>query len=110
MWLTAVRDVAILLLAFESIVIGILLALMLIQIRKLIKTLREEIAPILDTANETVHTVHRTADFVSENVIDPVVKVRSYAVGTREAIRSLLFISRKIKERGNHRPNDALDR
>ena len=99
MWLTAIRDIAIVLLALESLVIGVLLALMVAQLRKLVRTLREEIAPILDTANETAQTVNRTATFVSRSVVDPVVKVHSYTAGTKEAIRSLLWVSRRLGRR-----------
>ena len=96
MWLAAVRDAAIVLLAIESVVIGILLALMLAQIRKLVRLLREEIAPILDSASETVNTVRSTTGFVSQSVVDPLIKMRSYTAGTWQAVRSLLFIGRSI--------------
>jgi hypothetical protein len=44
MWLAAVRDLAIVLLAVESLVIGVLLVVLLVQLRKLVQMLREEIA------------------------------------------------------------------
>ena len=94
MWLAAVRDVAILLLAITSIVIGILLAVMLVQVKKLISLLREEIGPMLGAAGETVGTVNRTAGFLSENVVAPLIKLNSYAVGTREVARTLLLFKR----------------
>jgi len=97
MWLAAVRDVAILLLALESLVLGVLLAIMLIQLRKLVRLLRDDIAPILDLANETAHTVHGTTDIVSRTVVGPLVKISSYTAGTRQALRSLFVIARKLK-------------
>lgn len=102
MWLAAIRDVAIALLAIESLVIGVLLALMLLQLRKLVRLLRDEIAPILDTAGETVDTVNRTAGFVSHNVINPLVKVSSYSAGTIEAVRNILHIRRKVSGNGSN--------
>lgn len=96
MWLTGVRDVAIVLLALESVVIGVLLALTLAQIRKLVRLLREEIAPMLDSAGETLNTVHGTASFVSETLVNPLIKVSSYSAGTLRALRSLLFIGRRM--------------
>ncbi len=97
MWLSVVRDVAIVLLALESIVIGILLALMLLQLRKLVSLLRSEVVPMLDSAQETVTTVHGTATFLSKTLVQPVIKVSSFSAGTLQAIRSLLFIRRKIR-------------
>jgi len=94
MWLAAVRDAAIVLLAVLSIVIGILLALLLLQIRNLIRLLREEIAPMLASANETLSTVEGTAHFVRRNVVRPVVRVSSYSAGAMQVMRSLLNLGR----------------
>lgn len=96
MWLAAVRDVAIALLAIESLVIGVLLALMLVQIRRLVRLLQDEIGPILHTAGDTVDQVNRTAGFVSQNVVTPIIRVKSYAAGTITTIHSLLSIGRKL--------------
>jgi hypothetical protein len=106
MSLVDVRDIAILLLAVESVVIGALLALMLIQLRRLVRLLRDEIAPILDSASDTVNTVQTTAGFVTHNVVTPLIKVSSYSAGTLQALRSLLFIGRKI---GGRVSDDAGD-
>ena len=46
MWLSAARDVAIILLAFESLVIGGLLVFLLFEIRRLVRLLEEEIKPL----------------------------------------------------------------
>lgn len=94
MWLAAARDAAIVLLALLSIVIGVLLALMLLQIRSLIRLLREEIAPLLASANETMATVQGTTDFVSRNVVRPVVQVSSYSSAALQVLRSLLYFRR----------------
>ena len=102
--LTAVRDIAIVLLALESLVIGVLLALMLVQIRNLVRVLREEIMPIVDSASETTRTVHGTVDLVSQTVVDPVVKASSYLAGVRQVVRNLLFIGHRVK---GHASSDA---
>ena len=99
MWLAAVRDIAIVLLALESIVIGILLALMLSQLRKLAKLLREEIAPLLNSANQTVGTMHSTVDFVSQSVVHPLIEAKSYTSGAVETVRNLLFIGDRLGRR-----------
>lgn len=96
MWLEVVRDLAIVLLALESVVIGVLLCILLLQVRKLVKLLREEIKPLLDSANETAATVQGTAGFVSANVVQPVIKVRSYAAGISQTLRTLLLLEKKL--------------
>ena len=107
MSLVDVRDIAILLLAVESVVIGALLALMLIQLRRLVRLLRDEIAPILDSASDTVNTVQSAAGFVTHNVVTPLIKVSSYSAGTLQALRSLLFIGRKIGGRASEDAGDG---
>lgn len=87
------RDIAIIVLALESIVIGVILAVLVIQVIRLVRLLREEVLPILASTQETVSTVRGTADFMSEHVVQPVVKVSSYAAGVREATK-VLFGSR----------------
>ena len=84
-----VRDLAIILLAVESLVIGIVLVVLILEIRNLAKLLREEIKPILDSADETVRTVRGTTVFVSENLVNPVVRLSSFAAGIMQALRIL---------------------
>jgi hypothetical protein len=97
MWLAALRDVAIILLAIESIVIGVLLALLLLQVRKLVMLLRDEIAPLLNSANSTMNKVETTTHFVSDTVVNPLVQVISYAKGSAETIRVLLQLRKRMR-------------
>ncbi len=85
-----VRDLAIILLAIESLVIGVVLIILVLEIRNLAKMLKEEIKPILDSADETVRTVRGTTVFVSENLVNPMVRVSSFASGVVKALRILV--------------------
>ncbi len=87
--LTFVRDLAIVLLAVESLIIGILLIILILQVVSLTRLLRDEIKPILNTADETVRTVRGTTTFVSEAFVTPVVRISSFAAGVAQAIRIL---------------------
>jgi hypothetical protein len=93
--LEAVRDVFIIALALESCVFGVVLMLMLIMLIRLVNTVEFEIKPILEQTNETIGTVRGTTNFVSKNVIDPVVKTKSYVVGVRQGLRALFGDPRK---------------
>lgn len=94
--LAAVRDVAIALLALESLVIGILLAVLLVQLRKLVRMLHDEIAPLLDQASQTADTVHGTVDLVSRTVVSPLIRVSSATAGAKQTLRSLFAVRRRI--------------
>ncbi len=73
-----VRDVFIILMALESIVIGVALVILITQIAILINLLQNEIKPILQTTNETVNTLRGTTVFLSNNLVEPVIKLNEY--------------------------------
>lgn len=83
----SVRDVAIIVLAVESIIVGALLCFLIIQLQRLMKMLREEIKPILDSTNETVSTVRGTTTFVSQHIVSPIVELASFFSGARRVVQ-----------------------
>ena len=87
--MAVVRDLAIILLAVESLVIGVVLIVLVFEIRNLAKLLREEIKPILASADETVRTVRGTTVFVSDTLVNPVVRASSFVAGVGQALRIL---------------------
>ncbi|MCG2767639.1 MAG: hypothetical protein ABIK79_04455 [Chloroflexota bacterium] len=93
-----VRDVAIILLAVESLIIGVLLSVLLWQLRNLSRMLEEEVKPLLDSANETVGTVRGTSTFLSETVVSPVVRIISTVTGLRRGLGVLSGIRRRDEE------------
>jgi len=84
-----IRDIAIIIIAIQSIVIGMLLGLLVWQLWRLIKMLQNEVQPIIKDAQETVNTVRGTTTFVSDNVVNPVVKTSSTLMGVRRTVSSL---------------------
>ena len=87
--MASVRDVAIIVLAIESIIVGILLAILTIQVSRLVRMLRQEIRPMLDATQETVGTVRGTATFLSEHLVSPVVNIAGTISGLRQAAKTL---------------------
>ncbi len=79
-----IRDIFIIFMAFESLVIGAALVILVIQIATLINLLQNEVKPILDATNETVNTLRGTTSFLSENLVEPVIKLNSYLAGMRK--------------------------
>ena len=92
-----VRDIAIIVLAFESLVVGLLLILLIIQMRRLAKLLQEELKPILDSADETASTVRGTASFVSNAFVSPLIRAASFISGADRALKALM---RRRSKRG----------
>ncbi len=87
--LADLRDVSIILLALESIVIGVILLLLLWQLRLLVLLLRDEIAPILQNTQETTQTVQSTTKFVGKRVAKPFVGTISFMAGVRGALKAM---------------------
>ena len=79
-----IRDIFIIFMALESLIIGAALVILIIQIASLINLLNNEIKPILDATNETIATLRGTTQFLSENLVDPVVKLNSYLAGLQK--------------------------
>jgi hypothetical protein len=83
------RDAAIIFVAFETLIIGLLLIILMLQVQSLVVLLRDEIKPMLEAANETLATVRGTTQFVSHNVVSPVVKWSGYLAGLQRIVREL---------------------
>ena len=81
---TNVRDIFIIFMAFESLIIGAALVILVIQIAGLINLLQNEVRPILQSTSETVNTLRGTTEFLSENLVEPVIKLNSYLAGLRK--------------------------
>lgn len=92
-----IRDIAIIALAIESLVIGVLLILLIIQMRGLAKMLQEEVQPILESARETASTVRGTTVFVSDTFVKPLINAAGYASA---ANRVMGVLARRKRRRG----------
>jgi hypothetical protein len=78
-----IRDIFIIFMAFESLIIGAALVVLIIQIASLINLLQNEVKPILKSTSETVNTLRGTTEFLSENLVEPVIKLNSSIAGMR---------------------------
>lgn len=76
-----IRDVFIIVVALESLVIGVALVVLVLQLASLINLLQNEIRPILHATTETVNNLRGTAEFLGENVVEPVIKLNGYLAG-----------------------------
>jgi amino acid permease len=81
------RDVFIIFMALASLVLGIALVVLIIQLAVLINLLQNEIRPILDSTNETVNTLKGTTQFISDNITEPVIKLNQYLAMIKKLIK-----------------------
>jgi membrane protein implicated in regulation of membrane protease activity len=81
-----IRDIVIIMMAVESLLIGIVLIALIVQLARLTAMLQNEVKPILDSTNETVSTLRGTTTFLSDKFVKPVVRVNSTVAAFRRAI------------------------
>jgi hypothetical protein len=89
-----VRDIFIIFMALETLLIGAALVVLIIQLASLINLLQNEVKPILKSTSETVNTLRGTTEFLSDNLVQPVIKLNSYLAGLKKLL-NLLSIIRK---------------
>ncbi|MBN1178249.1 MAG: hypothetical protein JXD18_03500 [Anaerolineae bacterium] len=88
------RDAAIIMVAFETLLIGALMVVLTIQIQALVTLLRDEIRPMLEAVNDTVSTVRGTTQFVSHNVVSPTIEAASFLAGVQRVVREVIGLGR----------------
>ena len=89
-----IRDIFIIVVALESLVIGVALIVLVVQLASLINLLQNEVRPILHATNETVNTLRGTAEFLGETVVEPVIKLNGYLAGLTRMLE-LIGINKK---------------
>ena len=86
-----IRDVFIIVVALESLVIGVALIILIVQLASLINLLQNEVRPILTATSETVNTLRGTVEFLGENMVEPVIKLNGYLAGMNRVIELMGF-------------------
>lgn len=90
-----VRDIFIIVLALESLLIGAASVILVIQLAVLTNLVQNEVRPILASAKETVSTLRSTSQFISKRAIAPIISVSSSLAGFRKMFEIIGFIKRK---------------
>jgi len=85
-----IRDLFIIALALESLVIGTLLVILIYQLIVLMRMLRDDLKPMIESTQETLNTVKGTATFVSQRVTKPAIAASGYAAGISRSFGVLI--------------------
>jgi len=89
-----IRDIFIIFMALEFLVVGLALIVLMVQLATLINLLQNEVKPILESTNETVSTLRGTVAFLSDNLAEPVIKLNTYLAALKRALDLLNFTRR----------------
>lgn len=93
-----IRDIFIIFMGFQSLLMGLVLIILIVQLAKLINLLQNEIKPILDSTNETVSTLRGTTTFISDSLAEPIIKLNEYTAAISQLMVAL-GLSRKPKNK-----------
>ncbi|MEN8241302.1 MAG: hypothetical protein ABFS17_05235 [Chloroflexota bacterium] len=81
-----IRDIFVIFLGFELLVIGFSAILLIIQSARLFNMFQNEIKPVLDDANEAISTIRGTAIFLSDTMAQPAIKISSFFTTIRSGL------------------------
>lgn len=104
---STVRDLFIIVLAFESLVTGTLLVVLIYQLITLIRMLRDDLRPMIESTNETLNTVRGTATFVSQRVTKPAIAASGYAAGIGRSLGVLKAMLPRRRRMASNSPSRA---
>jgi hypothetical protein len=110
-WLQVVRDVAIVILAIETIIVGILIGVLVFLVLKLVGAVRRHIdrfsasaqdilgsvKETTQTAAQTAKTAQTTASYVSDRTVRPVIEIYSAIAGARRFVEAFFSPHRDRK-------------
>lgn len=76
-----IRDIFIIFMSLLLLLVMIAAVILVVQLATLINLLQNEIKPMLETMNDTVNNVRGTTAFLSDNMVEPVMKMNEYLAG-----------------------------
>jgi hypothetical protein len=92
-----VRDMVIIFLALEGALIILSLAVLILQIARLIAMVQTEIKPILENTQETVKTAKGTVEFMSENITQPMIRAGGFVTALAVFVENLAGLRRAVR-------------
>jgi hypothetical protein len=90
----AIKNVFIIFLAIEMLIVGIAVVVLAVQVATLINLLQNEVRPMLESTNETINTLRGTTEFLSENLVEPIIQLNEYLASLKRMLE-LMGLMRK---------------
>jgi hypothetical protein len=90
----AIKNVFIIFLAVEMLIVGIAVVVLAVQVATLINLLQNEIRPMLQSTNDTINNLRGTTEFLSENLVEPVLQLNEYLASLKRMME-LMGLKRK---------------
>lgn len=101
------RDLVIIFLALEGIMIILALAVLIFQVARLINLLQTEVKPALTDTRQTLQSAKGTVEFVGDTVSGPIIKASSFVAGVGSLMGNVGGIRKAIKRSSEEAAEDA---
>lgn len=92
-----IRDLVIIVLALEGALIVMGLAVLIVQVARLIALVQTEIKPIIENTQETLKTARGTVEFMSNNLTQPVIRTSGFFAAFGIFINNLFGLRRAVR-------------
>jgi len=96
-----IRNLFMIVIGLEGILIIGSIAVLIVQITRLVNMLKRDVQPVLTTAQETVNTAKGTVEFVGDNTVRPIIRASAFASGVGVVLRDVGGIRRAIRRTKN---------
>ena len=84
-----IRNIFIIFLALASLLVGLTFVILMVQLARFINLLNNEVQPILKSTDETVSNLRGTTEFLSDNLVKPVIKMNEYISGILQLFQTI---------------------
>jgi hypothetical protein len=81
-----VRDIVIIFMGAESLLLGLALIILMVQLARLTALLQDEVRPMLRSTNDTIDTLRGTTRFLSDNLVSPVIRANGAAAAVQRVV------------------------
>ncbi|MCA0452965.1 MAG: hypothetical protein LCI00_03190 [Chloroflexi bacterium] len=92
-----IRNLLFIMIGIEGILIIGSIAVLIVQVTRLINMLKRDVQPVLTTAKETVDTAKGTVEFVGDNAVGPIIRAGGFMAGLGVVFRDVGGIRRAIR-------------
>jgi hypothetical protein len=92
-----VRDLVLILLAVQAMLMGIALIILVLQLAAVVNLLQNEIDPVMKNLQDTSQTVKGTSQFLSENLSAPVIESKAWVAALRTLLHEIAGIRSAVQ-------------
>jgi hypothetical protein len=75
-------------------IVGIAVVVLSVQVATLVNLLQNEVRPMLNSTNDTINNLRGTTEFLSENLVEPVIQLNGYLASLKRMLE-LMGLNKK---------------